>query len=195
MSGDIIPYLQLITSEHNQKPKYMAFIGELVQAFADQIDVLASMVLLYDVDVSVSTQEDATGLWTAITRHIAGLSTPLDDDLFRTVIKAKIAVNNWDGTTPSIIKIWNDLFTGSGYVTLVQDNCDMSMIVAFYGPVFTGSVFLPIVRGGYLDLKPAGVDITYLGDTTPGNVPFFGFNIENTYVKGFDEGYFGTIIA
>src|SRR5262245_38106743 len=138
MTGDIAPYLDLVTSEHNQRIKYMSFLAALLQGYADQVALCLTIPQLFDLDVSVGQQEDVDGEWVGISRYLAeqitdvffsldidGLGfnqgywyspfTPitgivrLDDETYRLIIRAKIGANSWDGTVADAELIYNEL--------------------------------------------------------------------------------------
>jgi hypothetical protein len=183
-------YEQLVTSEHNQRPKFMAYLDTLVQPSVDQTQVTNQVPINYDLDIASGVQEDTDGQWVGLPRQLPGSAAPLSDANYRLALKAKVGANNWDGTRPQVAAIWNTLFGPLGFTVLVQDPCDMSMIVAFYGPVLADPALIALLQSGYIDVRPAGVSITYLKETSA-NRPFFGFDINSTYVAGFDTGYFG----
>lgn len=187
MSADISSYLQLITSEHNQKPKFMALVGMMVQAFADNAALLNALVSgKFDLDTALGAQLDIIGLWVGVSRNLsvaitgtgftwttAGLGwgqgswgdsgttqvVRLDDAHYRTLLRAKIAANHWDGTIPGAYDVWNILFEGTGYSIQIVDNGDMTMQMGLIGPT-PDALTLALFEGGYLDLRPAGVQIT-----------------------------------
>lgn len=126
MTASATDYTSLVTSEHQSAPKFMAMVAAVAQCFVDQINVVQSIPAAFDLDQAVGVQLDAVGLWAGITRQVktplnvyfsldtanlgfdqgswqgpfdpsAGLVS-LDDDTFRTLIRAKIAANHWDGT-------------------------------------------------------------------------------------------------
>lgn len=142
MSGDPAGYLDLVTSEHRSKPNFIASLKAVVQPFADQLDVLASVAPAFDIDAAVGVQLDAVGLWVGRSRNlrlaITGVYFALDtdgvgfdqgawkgpfdpstglvalpDDSYRVLLKATVAANQWDGTIPSAYAIWDSLFGGS----------------------------------------------------------------------------------
>ncbi|MCY1516756.1 hypothetical protein D9M68_514060 [compost metagenome] len=116
--------------------------------------------------------------------------TLLDDDTYRLVLRAKIGANHWDGTLESSAAILNSIFNGDTYV-FIQDNQDMSMTIGVAGTV-PSAVFLALLEGGYIPLKPEGVRVNYVIVTSVDGVPLFGFDVENQFVAGFDVGAWGT---
>jgi len=219
-NGDIAPYESLFTSEYNQQPNFMAMVGAVLQPIADSMSVMASFAAAFDVDVAVGDQLDIIGQWVGVSRNIAvplvGVYFSLDtvgvgfdegtwyspfnpssglvvlpDADYRTLIRARIARNQWDGSIPGAYSVWNTAFSGTGIGILIQDLENMHMIQALTGPI-PNAVTSALFRGGYLNMKPDGVHIdAYLTPTVP-DAPYFGFDVENSAISGFDIGGWGT---
>jgi len=112
--------------------------------------------------------------------------TSLDDEDYRTLLFLFIAQNAWDGTVPGIYNIWNQVF-GTGFGILVQDNQDMSMLIAFLNPP-TDVVTITLFTQGFFLMRPAGVRITgFYAPSVPGT-PIFGADVENSTISGPDVG-------
>lgn len=217
--GDTSPYLSRITSQHNQKPKFMTMVQNVVQSFADNIAMMKTIPLLYDLDEAVGSQLDAVGQWVGVSRSVpipltnvyftfddpslgfdsgTWFSTfnpstgvvSLDDASYRILIFARIANNQWDGTIPGAYTVWNTVFQGTGVGILLQDLENMHMIMALTGAV-PDAVTLALFKGGYLNIKPAGVMIDAYMTPTVSDTPYFGFDVENSAIAGFDIGAWG----
>lgn len=215
MTASISDYTALITSEHSDKPRFTATIATLAQPLVDQMNVLQSMPGKFDLDNAVGAQLDDVGLWVGVSRKIRtpltgiyfsfdidGLGfdqgtwkgpfdpdtglTVLDDDTYRLVIRAKIGANHWDGTLESSAAILNSIFAADTHV-FIEDHQDMSMTIGIAGKV-PSAVFLALLAGGYIPLKPEGVRVTYTIVTTVDGSPLFGFDMSNQLVAGFDVG-------
>lgn len=210
-------YLNLITSEYRDQPNYISMVSFGVSIYVYVQQLLASMIPLFDVDVAVGQQLDVIGQWAGVSRNVnipisgvyfswnstaslgwnfgiwqsstdASSVTVLPDDVYRTLIKAKIAANHWDGTTDGAYAIWDALFPN--LTILIQDNQDMSYALGFVGES-VDSLTLALITGGYIPLRPEGVLVSgYFFPIDSG--PLFGLDIETDFVKGFDEGSFGT---
>ncbi|NTG86216.1 DUF2612 domain-containing protein [Agrobacterium rhizogenes] len=132
-------YLGEISSYHRGKPKFTATITALVQPFVNTQAFLGSLPHAFDVDYSIGVQEDADGEWIGISRNIpvpipnvwfsfdddkrgfdlgiwkgpydsdTGI-TVLDDETYRTLLRAKIAANNWDGTVENAPDAFSIIF-------------------------------------------------------------------------------------
>ncbi|MGI0509035.1 DUF2612 domain-containing protein [Burkholderia sp. ZZQ-2] len=213
--ADLTEYTALITSEHSDKPRFMATVESLVQPLVDQMGVLQSMPGRFDLDNAVGVQLDDVGLWVGVSRKIrtpltgvyfsfdiAGLGfdqgtwkgpfdpdsglTVLDDDTYRLVIRAKIGANHWDGTLEQSAAILNSIFDAGTHV-FIEDHQDMSMTIGIAGKV-PPATFLALLSGGYIPLKPEGVRVNYTVVTTVDGSPLFGFDMSNQLVAGFDVG-------
>ncbi|OON34675.1 hypothetical protein BTJ39_23550, partial [Izhakiella australiensis] len=121
--------------------------------------------------------------------------TSLSDDTYRIVLKAKIAINNWNGQNDTLPVILETALAGSGISMQIVDNQDMTISVWVFPETDISNVSLELIdaiRQGYLTVKAAGVwagDIHTPSVETPseGN-RFFAFDIENKYLAGFDDG-------
>lgn len=214
---DANKYTGLITSQHANKPKFMAIVAGVTQLFVDLQAVLSSIPASYDLDDAIGDQLDVVGEWVGISRKI---STPLavyfsfdtarlgfdqgswrgpydpdtglvslDDDTYRLLIRAKIGANSWDGTLGTSSAILNSIFGGDTYV-FMQDNGDMTITFGVAGKA-PSAVFMALLSHGYIPLKPSTVHVTaYLVSSVSGT-PLLGFDVGNQYISGFDVGSFG----
>jgi hypothetical protein len=213
-------YLALITSEHNQKPDFMATVAAEVQPFVDLQAQLFSMIGIFSPN-SVGDQLDKVGVWVGANRNVEealagvyfawdtagvgwdqgtwfaagdsldGLVT-LPDDSFQTLIRFIIATNAWDGTVPGAYTAFNTVFASGGLSILIQDNQDTTMFIVIRGQL--NAVAMALILGGYFELKPAGVQITHFYQPTVQGAPAFGFGAQNSAVSGWGTGCFITPI-
>lgn len=148
---DLDRYLNLITSEHNQMPRFMDTVALSVQPSCDALKVAQLLYLLFDIDTAVGQQLDFTGQWIGIARritvqdliHYFSLDIPglgldearwygsdaergrivvLDDEEYRLVLKTRILANMWDGTRDHAYEILNHYFAAKGYEVMINDN-------------------------------------------------------------------------
>lgn len=187
MSGDVSLWLNLVTSEHNDKPKFIASLTAALQPFADQMANLQSLPTLFDLDTAVGVQLDIVGLWIGKSRLLAvpitnvfftfdtvGLGwdrgvwqgpfdpstsiTTLGDPLYRKLLQAQVIANHWDG---SISQAYTDLSALFAPLTIkIKDNQDMSIRYTLVGQ--TDNVTKALFTTGALSLRPAGVSATYV---------------------------------
>lgn len=64
-------YTTLITSEHANKPKFMALVSALTGALDDVASLIASIPDAFDVDKAIGAQLDIVGQWVGIGRYIS----------------------------------------------------------------------------------------------------------------------------
>jgi len=223
MSGDIAPYLALITSQHRKQPDYIATVSVPLQGLADGLVAVQSLPAIYDLDNAAGEQLDAVGEWVGVTRVLkvpltdvyfsldvdglgldqGSLQGPFDpttglvslpDDAYRTLLRATVAANQWDGSIPQAYLIWDTLFAGTGTTILIQDNGDMSLFFALIGPE-PDAVTMALLTGGYLALKPAGVRVAAYLIPSVSDTPFFGLDVENDTIAGLDTGALATELS
>lgn len=206
-------YLNLITSEYRDQPNFIAMISAGVAIPLRVQDLMKSMIPLFDVDIAVGDQLDIIGQWVGISRNVSipisgvyfawdGTAnvgwdygtwqpalaptnvTSLPDDAYRTLIRAKIAANQWDGTTDGAYAIWDAVFPQ--FTILIQDNQDMSYDLAVVGGI-VDSLTLALITGGYIPLKPEGVRVNeYYVSVDSG--PVFAWDLDSTLLMGWETG-------
>ena len=185
--NDVNTYLGLITSEHRNKEKFSAMVQSIASFYVQLQDVLYSLIDGFDIDTAMGAQLDIIGQWAGVSRFIrsplvnvyfewdnadvgwskgvwqgsfsptSGLAE-LPDDMYRVLIKAKIAANRWNGSIPGAYDIYQTVFPNN--TVIIQDNQDMSMTVAVVGEVLD-AVTEALLTGGYIPLKPEGVRINF----------------------------------
>lgn len=212
-------YVDLITSEHQGKPKFEGVVRALTAGFSDNGEAVLDFVNKFDLDQAVGSQLDDIGLWVGVSRRlpvpiigvyfawndtaltgwgsgiwrgpfdpVTGLYS-LPDDIYRKLIRARIAANQWDGTIPGAIAIWALVFDG-GQTIIIQDNQNMTMVVGFVGPALS-AVEQALLTGGYVALKPSGVRISYYA-IPPGPGPLFAWNASSPELDGWGSGSWAT---
>lgn len=211
-------YLTLITAQHRDKPKFAAMIKTIVEPIVAQEAFIAHLPLDFDLDQAIGVQLDQVGEWVGRTRFVrvpianvwfawdtayrgweqgvwyqneyaeAGGITRLDDDTYRTLLRAKIAANNWNGTLPAAKAALEIIFPDGATKLVITDNQDMTITFGVAG-VIPSALFIALLSDGYLPLKPEGVRADYLITTVDG--PLFGWDVDNEFIAGWDEGAWG----
>ena len=219
--ADIEDYTGLLSAYHRGKPNFTATVRALCDGMVDLRNLYAKLPDTYDLDLAVGRQLDAVGLWVGLGRRIktplagvyfshdidglgfdqgvwqgpfdpdSGL-TELDDDTYRLLLRAKIGANHWDGTLETSAAILDRIFGGGTHV-FIQDNGDMSVDIGVAGTP-PSALFLALLTGGYIPLKPEGVRISYYVIPSEEG-PLFGFDVQNHYISGFDGGLWGSLFA
>ncbi|UBN55320.1 DUF2612 domain-containing protein [Pantoea agglomerans] len=217
-------YTELITNYHAGKPRFVAHVDLSTRPLTDASTALQGLITAFDIDSAVGAQLDILGEWIGRTRIVSqpisgvyfsfdtdGLGwdqgiwqgpydpdagyTSLSDDTYRIVLKAKIAINNWNGQNDTLPPILETALEGSGLKMQIVDNQDMTISVWVFPEEDISQVSLELIaaiRQGYLTVKAAGVwagDIQTPSIETPsvGN-RFFGFDMDNEFIAGFDDG-------
>jgi len=210
-------YTTLITSEH-KKPKFKSLVSLLTNAIGSNTQLMQNISSYYDIDTAVGAQLDVLGQWIGFSRfispsitnaffslddpilgldsgYLAGLYdsggvTALDDNTYRLLLYAKIALNHWDGSLVNAIAGIQAAFPNN--TIIIQDNLDMTMNIGITGPI-TPLIQALLVRG-YFDIRPAGVLVNaYIWpDATS---PFFGLDFQNSTVSGLDTGVLNTNLS
>lgn len=205
-------YLNLIPAENRSKPNFIAMLSADLAIPLRVQDLMRSMIPIFDVDTAVGDQLDIIGKWVGISRNVTipiagvyfswdgdftvgwdygtwkgvqpGDITVLPDDAYRTLIKAKIAANQWDGTTTGAYEIWDEVF--AGLQILIFDNQDMSYDLAIVGGIID-SLTLALITGGYIPLKPEGVRVNFYYVSVDSG-PLFAWDEDSEFMKGWEEG-------
>lgn len=210
-------YLALVTAQHRDKPKFTAMIRAIIDPIVAQESFIEHLPLDFDLDQAIGAQLDAVGEWVGRTRFVRtpianvwfrfgdatrgfgrGLwkrpydtedgVTRLDDGTYRTLLRAKIAANNWDGTLPAAKAALEIIFPNGETQIVVTDNQDMTITFGVAG-VIPSALFIALLSDGYLPLKPEGVRAKYLITTVSG--PIFGFGVDDDTIGGFGRGAWG----
>lgn len=179
------PYPSLVTS-YNQKPKFLAMIQALTSGLWE-LEQLASIVpTFYNIDTAVGQQLDVLGQWIGFSRILSiskqwfSFNEPyegfdlgewyvfgdvpyetvtLTDQLYRIVLKAKILVNNFNGTKPQFITILNQLFTLDKPPFTVTQISPMNVVVNINGEI--NQVIFFLLTQNVFNLTPMGVNISW----------------------------------
>jgi hypothetical protein len=206
-------YLSLVTSQHRAAPRFLASLAAVLQPIIGLQQFVRELPAEFDLDLAVGEQLDAVGRWIGISRKISiplvdvffsfdnadlgfdlanwsipfypstGL-TSLDDVNYRMYLRLKISANRWDGRAETAGLVLSPAFPSN--VVVIEDLMDMSMIIAIAGPPLT-AVQRALLSGGYLPMRPMGVEVQFLVPSAP--APMFAFDVSNgVSLAGFDAG-------
>lgn len=222
MTGNLSQYTNLITSQYQDKPNYLAMLAATCQPFADILAAQGDIAAAYDLDQAIGSQLDVIGQWVGVSRKLlqplVGVYFSLDtlglgfdqgvwqgpydptlglvslpDNLYLLVIKAKILNNHWDGSVPSAYRLMNQLFAPFGYTFFIQDPADMTMQFGLVGDGPPNDVVKALLTSGVFNVKPAGVYLSqYIYQSAPG--PMFALDMNTSNFAGFDSGSWATMI-
>lgn len=159
-------YLDLITSEHANKPKYRAWLEVLLTPFIDAINLNKSIKSAFFIQTATGIQLDIIGKWLNLSRQVDfqptdGSSPILSDKYYRIILKAKIVKNLWKGTIENFYNMWQILFNGEDLQIYLADNQTMDYVVVTWDSTTQDPMISDLLRNGYLIPKPAGLGILY----------------------------------
>lgn len=178
-------YKNLITSQHRDKPKYMATVEAILKHSEDIFSLAVFFDDNFDLDLTVGKQEDILGNIVEESRILDfepanNLSPILDDETYRTLLKAKIAKNMWKGKIYDLKTLWNTIFGKGIYIC---DNQDMTIDVVIAGD-FT-EIEQELLYHGMIVPKPQSVRIRYIVVDYPKNLPIFSYGNDNEILGGY----------
>jgi hypothetical protein len=180
-------YANLLTSEYRMKsPKWVAWLQVCLEIVDDMQQCVAGFDAAFDLDTAVGVQLDVLGVIVGAARRVTfqpsgGVSPVLDDETYRTLLRATIARNHWDGLIDSLQGIWQNLFPGGRIV--IQDEQNMTALIILTGAF--SSILQDLIINGYIVPRPETVQYTYTFTT----LPIFGFDQDNAFIAGFDHGH------
>lgn len=178
-------YTNLLTSEYKNAVLFNRWLSTVLNIANDISNCLATVSSVFDLDVAIGAQLDVLGAIVGVSRLVpfqpsGGVSPLLDDSTYRLLIKATIANNQWDGRIGSLYPIWLELFPGGRLIII--DNQNMTATVVMTG-TFT-SIIQDLISNGLIVPRPQAVRYNYVF----GSLPFFGFDLNNGFIAGFDQG-------
>lgn len=179
-------YLSLVTSQYQSSPKFLAFVKAMIQKLDDASNCLLSFTDAFDLDTAVGAQLDVLGAILGTSRTLPFQPTSgspvLGDSDYRTLLRAKVYLNLWNGEVDALQPLWQKIFPGGKIV--IEDAQNMSATIVLSG-TFT-SIAQQMITNGMIIPRPAGVLYNY----TFASLPIFGFDLNNAFVAGFDVGKF-----
>lgn len=156
---DIQRYLDLIESQHQTAPRFMATLTRLLEK-ADGATAAAKLApRAYYVREAAGKQLDQLGELVGCGREVTaafpGEGPPQwDDAAFRVALLSKIVQNHWDGTVEGFRAIWNTTMRDA-IGARFYDNQDMSVSLELSGAL--DRVLTELVLSGKVAPKPVGV--------------------------------------
>lgn len=176
-------YLDLITSQHRGREKFMRVVETLLRPSDDIFEVAIYLDDDFDLDAAAGVQEDFVGEFVGVQRTLPyqpdkKISPVLDNEAYRNLIRAQIAKNQWKGGIYDIKELWDTLF-GKGII--IQDNQDMTIDVLTIG--IYDQMTKEMIKQGLIIPKPQGVRVNhYFADQA-----VFGYDLETVTIKGYDH--------
>jgi len=178
-------YLNLIPSQHRNKPKFIDWMSVNLQPYVDISNLMANMYTYFDIDTAIGKQLDILGQKIGRGRILnfqptGGASPILIDDDYRFLLKARIIQNNWKGSIGEIYDMWDILFPDKPII--IKDNQNMSMDVTLIGSY--NQIKKDMVTNSLIIPKSQGVRINIIY----AEPPVFAFDLEDDIFKGYNEG-------
>lgn len=176
-------YLDLITSQHREREKFMRTVTALITPSDDIFALGIELDDDFDLDAAAGVQEDVVGEFVGAQRTLPyqpdkKISPVLDNEAYRNLIRAQIAKNQWKGGIYDIKELWDTLF-GKGII--IQDNQDMTIDVLTIG--IYDQMTKEMIKQGLIIPKPQGVRVNhYFADQA-----VFGYDLETATIKGYDH--------
>lgn len=153
-------YLDRITPQH-KKHKFLRWLDANINAINSSESFTEQIDRIFDIDAAVNKELDTTGYIVGRSRLLnfqpENGSPYMDDEMYRLLQKAKIGINNWDGTIPGMEELWRNVFPEYG--VYIKDNQDMTMQVYING--YTNAFVRELAVRHYIIPKPMGVNIRY----------------------------------
>lgn len=180
-------YKNLLTSEYKNSPKLNQFLQVLLNKITDITTALVKLEAILYIDNATGVWLDYIGQIQNVSRTVPfqpsnGVSPVLDDNTYRLLIKATIAQNNWDGSIDSLYGVWQFLFPGGKILIADQQNMTVEIII---GGTFS-SIIQDLITNGMIVPRPEGVLYNYVF----GTLPLLGFDLNDSFIAGFDLGHF-----
>jgi len=186
-------YIKLLTSEYQLAEKFKAWLRSVVCVYLQDTMTCANQLNYdFDIELAIGVQLDAIGEIVGQSRTLgftpsdpAYLPVLYDDEIYRRVLKSRIALNHWDGQLGSIQEKWLRIFPGTNIV--ITDNQDMTITVSVTG--YMDELIKDMIEHDMIIPRPQGVMINYVW--SPRDVKIFALDyeiIEPDY-GGFDVAY------
>mgnify|MGYP000845868385 FL=1 len=178
-------YLDCITSEHRDKPKYAEMMKLLLGYTDDPMQISFDMPDAFNINTAAGTQLDTIGLYLGRSRVMLfnaknGASSILSDELYRILLNATIAKMNWDGGIESLQERWRALLPD---ITIsIRDNQDMTIDVSLVG--VSDEQLKEMIELGYIIPKPEGVRVNMQISANP----LFAYDLDTATFAGYEKG-------
>lgn len=179
-------YISLVPAEHRGAPKFIEWLRTILSYQDPLHEQYVYWDDNFDIDYAQGAQLDKLGEIIGLSRVLNyeppfSLSSVLDDNLYRLVLKCKIIKNMWNGEIDQLYDLWETLFNSP---IIITDNQDMSFdaVVAFPSE---GSIRVrELAEHGYIVPKPEAVRINF---SYVDAIPLFAYDRDTPFLKGYDR--------
>lgn len=177
----------LVSSQYRFSTNFLTWLTANLQLYQDDIACGAAFPQAFAVQSASGAQLDILGSIIGQSRTVAfqpsnGVSPVLIDDVYRLLLQARIFQNHWSGKFVDLFGIRNAVFPG-GFLA-ITDHQDMTL--TFYVAIPGSSIIQDLVVNGYIFPRPQAVQYIF----NIANPPLFGFDVNNAFAAGFDQGHF-----
>jgi hypothetical protein len=179
-------YRGLLTSQYQLSPKMNAYFTGLMALMFDIVACAMSFEEAFDLRTAVGAQLDILGIIAGVSRVVTftpsgGVSPILTDDVYRTVIQAAIAFNQWNGQVAQLQTLWTQLFPGG---TIIVDDLQSDMSCQIFLTGTFSSILQDLIQHDYIIPRPQTVSFDFVFNS----LPAFGFDLNNSFIGGWDTG-------
>lgn len=138
------------------------------------------------MDTATGNQLDIIGIILGRSRQLYfqppdNFSAILDDNAYRTLLRAKIVWNQWKGSIPELYTLWDIVLPENELIVL--DNQDMTMDVFISGKLT--DIEKQLIRHNLIIPKPQSVRINYVIVEDEGGLPIFAYRYNTTRLAGY----------
>jgi len=173
-------YLNLIPSQHRNKPKFIQTVSSLAEVLQSSFKTAQSLAQAFNLDTAAGQQLDGIGMRIGASRVVSVNSEQayiLNDSDFRIYLRAKIVKNSWDGEIESLQDDW---LTILGSHLIIVDNLDMTIDVYLVGVI--SQVVIDLIKAHLIVPKPISVRVRVYY-FAPGKL--FSYGMENELCTGY----------
>ena len=183
---DTLYYLNLIPSEYRLKPNFIQWLNKAITLYQDNNACAIDIIKAFDLDTATGNQLDIIGIILGRSRQLYfqppdNFSAILDDNAYRTLLRAKIVWNQWKGSIPELYTLWDIVLPENELIVL--DNQDMTMDVFISGKLT--DIEKQLIRHNLIIPKPQSVRINYVIVEDEGDLPIFAYRYNTTRLAGY----------
>lgn len=180
-------YIKLLTSQYQNAVKFKSWLQHNLDILHDGMTAAHSINDRFDIDFASGAQLDIIGTIVGQKRILPfeptdGSDPVLDNETYRSLLKAKIAMNHWDGQLYSIEQQWQLIFPETQII--IVDNQDMTINVSVLGTL--SSLLQDLIEHDMLIPRPQGVKMNL--EWSPETTAYFAYDMENNEYNGYDIG-------
>ena len=150
----ISDYLNLFAPCHREKPRFMALAEAVLSQAADLLSLVQTgFPEAWSLDTAVGSQLDALGNLL----NVPWPSPETSDTDYRFLLRARVALNHWDGTNETAPAVMAQIFPGRNVKYKDQQNGTVMTTIPGAIP-FSADLLCPL---------PAGIRNVYIGPIIP----------------------------